>query len=160
MTSTSERSTEQASAQAAVPVKSLTVLPSAAAPPGILAAAPQQQRQYGPTTPCPRRAGRPPGWPDATITAAGAGRAGFDVTPASPKGYHTTTQGQSHTAHTRVELPPMTPERAHRLRMSELPLTVEVSYEIGAKVGVVVRHLVAVPRRGLAWWAPVWPWRD
>jgi hypothetical protein len=49
----------------------------------------------------------------------------------------------------------MTPERAHRLRMSELPKIVEVSYEIGAEVGVVVRHLVAVARRGLILWARV-----
>jgi hypothetical protein len=33
----------------------------------------------------------------------------------------------------------MTPERAHRLRMSGFPMTCEVSYGIGAEAGVVVR---------------------
>jgi hypothetical protein len=53
-----------------------------------------------PTTPRPRRARRPPGWPDTRIAAAG--RAGCGIPPASPKGYHTAAQGQSHMTHAPV----------------------------------------------------------
>jgi hypothetical protein len=53
-----------------------------------------------PTTPRPRRARRPPGWPDTRIAAAG--QAGCGIPPASPKGYHTAAQGQSHMTHAPV----------------------------------------------------------
>lgn len=54
------------------------------------------------TKTCPRRAGRPPGWSGTRIPATGPGRAGCGIPPASPKGYHTTAQGQSHTRHAPV----------------------------------------------------------
>jgi hypothetical protein len=77
-------------------------VPNAEALARILSAALHQQTQHSPTTPCPHRAGRPPGWPGTRIAAAGPGRAGCGIPPASPKGYHTTAQGQSHMMHAPV----------------------------------------------------------
>ena len=55
----------------AVPtIKALASVPSAA---------PHQQTQHSPTTPCPRRADRPPGWPGTRIAADGRGRAGCGI---------------------------------------------------------------------------------
>jgi hypothetical protein len=57
-----------------------------------------QQPQHGPTTTCPRRTGRFPGWPTTSTNAAGpsVGRAWHPVD--LPRGYHTASPGQSYTS--------------------------------------------------------------
>ena len=69
---------------------------------GILPAALHQQPQHVPTTTCPRRAGRSPGWLATRTAVTGPGWAGCAIPSTSPEGFHTPSRGQSQTMHAPV----------------------------------------------------------